>query len=68
MAELKTKAGDQLPAKDFALPDKRAYPVEDKPHARNAKSRAAQAAKAGRISKAEETRIDHKADHVLGED
>jgi hypothetical protein len=65
MAELKTKTRNKLPAKDFAEPGKRAYPIEDKPHARNAKARASQAAKAGRMSKAEETRIDKKADAVL---
>ncbi len=66
MAELDAKKRNKLPAKDFAEPDKRAYPIEDKPHARNAKARAAQAVKAGRMSKAEEKKIDRKADAVLG--
>lgn len=39
--------------------------MEDKPHARNAKARASQAVKAGRMSKAEENGIDAKADRVL---
>jgi hypothetical protein len=65
MAELKTKARNKLPAKDFAEPGKRAYPIEDKPHARNAKARASQAVKASRMSKAEEAKIDRKADAVL---
>jgi hypothetical protein len=65
MAELDAAKRDKLPAKDFAEPDKRAYPIEDKPHARNAKARAAQAVKAGRMSKAEEARIDKKADRVI---
>jgi hypothetical protein len=65
MAELDAGKRNKLPAKDFAEPEKRAYPVEDKPHARNAKARASQAVKAGRMSKAEETRIDKKADAVL---
>jgi hypothetical protein len=65
MAELNTNARDKLPAKDFAEPKKRAYPIEDKPHARNAKSRASQAVKAGRMSKSEEKKIDAKADKVL---
>jgi hypothetical protein len=64
MAELDTKKRDKLPDKDFAGPN-RTYPVEDKPHARNAKARAAQAVKAGRMSKAEEKKIDAKADRVL---
>jgi hypothetical protein len=65
MAELDTKHRKKLPAKDFAEPGKRAYPIEDKPHARNAKARASQAVKAGRMSKAEEAKIDKKADAVL---
>jgi hypothetical protein len=65
MAELSTKARKKLPKSKFAEPDKRAYPIEDKPHARSAKARASQAVKAGRMSKAEEARIDKKADAVL---
>ena len=61
MAELNTRARDKLPAKDFAEPNKRAYPIEDKAHAGNAKARASQAVKAGRMSKAEEARIDKKS-------
>jgi hypothetical protein len=55
----------RLPASDFAEPTNRAYPVEDKAHAQNAKARASQATKAGRMSKAEERKMDKKADTVL---
>ena len=65
MSKLTTDKRESLPAKDFAEPKKRAYPIEDKAHARNAKARASQAAHAGRISKAEERRIDKRADRVL---
>ena len=65
MAELKAKTRNKLPAKDFAEPKKRAYPIEDKAHARNAKARASQAVHAGRMSKAEASTIDKKADKVL---
>lgn len=65
MADLSTKARNKLSKSEFAEPEKRAYPIEDKPHARNAKARASQAAKAGRMSKAEEAKIDRKADVVL---
>ena len=68
MAELNAKTREKLPAKAFAEPGKRAYPIEDKAHARNAKARASQAVNAGRMSKAEEARIDRKADKVLGKD
>jgi hypothetical protein len=65
MAKLETDDRKKLPAKKFAEPEKRAYPIEDKSHARNAKARASQAVKAGRMSKSEETKIDKKADAVL---
>jgi hypothetical protein len=65
MAKLETDDRKKLPAKKFAEPEKRAYPIEDKSHARNAKARASQAVKAGRTSKSEETKIDKKADAVL---
>jgi hypothetical protein len=65
MAKLDTDKRNALPAEDFAEPKQRAYPIEDKAHARNAKARASQAVKAGRMSKAEEAKIDRKADAVL---
>jgi hypothetical protein len=65
MSKLSTSARDKLPASKFAEPKKRAYPIEDAAHAKNAKARASQAVKGGRMSKAEETKIDKKADAVL---
>jgi len=65
MAELYTDDRKKLPKSKFAEPQKRKYPIEDKAHARNAKARASQAQNAGRMSKAEEKRIDTKADAVL---
>jgi hypothetical protein len=64
MSKLTTQGRDKLPDKDFAGPG-RSYPIEDKAHARNAKARAAQAVKAGRISKSEEKKIETKADRKL---
>jgi hypothetical protein len=65
MAELTEKKRDSLPASKFGLPDEKKYPMPDKSHARNAKARAAQQEKKGTITKAEETKIDRKADKVL---
>ncbi|MDO6414278.1 hypothetical protein Q4F19_07775 [Sphingomonas sp. BIUV-7] len=65
MTKLSESERDKLPPSKFAEPDKRAYPIEDTAHAKNAKARASQAAKAGRISKAEEKKIDTKADTVI---
>jgi hypothetical protein len=44
----------------------RSYPIPDESHAADAKARAAQAVKSGRISKSEEAKIDEKANKVLG--
>jgi hypothetical protein len=65
MAKIDAEKRSKLPAADFAEPGKRAYPIEDKAHARNAKARASQAVKAGRMSAAEEKEIGSKADRVL---
>ena len=65
MAELNADKRNKLPAKDFAEPGKRAYPIEDKAHARNAKARASQAVRAGRMSKSEASSIGKKAAAVL---
>jgi len=75
VSELSAKKRAKLPAKDFGLPEKARtedakkesgnYPMPDKAHARNAKARAAQQRKAGNLTKAEEERIDRKADKKL---
>jgi hypothetical protein len=64
MSKLTSKARDQLPASEFAGPG-RSYPIPDKAHAVDAKARASQAVKAGRLSQSEAKRIDAKADTVL---
>jgi hypothetical protein len=65
MATLSTKQRKALPKSDFALPGKRAYPVPDASHAANAKARATQAVKAGRMSQSTAQKIDAKANKVL---
>jgi len=65
MAKLTEQERDKLPKSEFGLPEERKYPMPDASHARNAKARAAQQENKGAISKAEERRIDHKADDVL---
>ena len=64
MAKLTTKARKKLPDSAFAGPG-RSYPVQDKSHAVNAKSRATQMVKAGKLSKSAEKKIDKKANKVL---
>jgi len=65
MSELSTKKRNSLPKSDFGLPEERKYPMPDKSHARNAKSRASQQEEDGRITKSEKEKIDRKADRIL---
>ena len=65
MATMSEKQRDKLPESKFGLPDERKYPMPDKSHAQNAKARASQAQNAGRITAAEEKKIDRKADKIL---
>jgi hypothetical protein len=65
MSKLTSKERDKLPKGEFAGPG-RSYPIPDKAHAVDAKARASQAVKAGRMSKAEQAKIDAKADKVIG--
>jgi hypothetical protein len=77
VADLDAGDREKIPTKEFGLPEKARtkeakkqsgnYPMPDKAHARNAKSRAAQAQKAGNLSKKDEERIDRKADKILDE-
>ena len=59
MAKLTAKTRKAIPSNAFALPGRR-YPVEDKAHAANAKSRAAQFA-----TPSQKKIIDAKANRVL---
>ena len=60
MARLTTKQRKALPASDFAGPN-RSYPMENKAHAANAKSRVAQFG-----SPALRAKVDAKANKILG--
>lgn len=64
MARLSAAKRRTLPKRDFAGPG-RSYPVNDAAHARNAKARASEMRKKGRLSKAAEARIDRLADRKL---
>ena len=65
MSTLDDKQRDKLKDSQFGLPDERKYPMPDESHARNAKARASQQVKAGNLSKADERKIDRKADEIL---
>lgn len=66
MSKLKAKTRNKLPKSEFGLPGERKYPVNDKAHAANAKARATQMVKKGKLSAAAKAKIDAKANKVLG--
>lgn len=65
MTKLTTKKRNKLPASDFAGAD-RSYPINDKSHAINAKARATQMVKRGKLSESQAEKIRAKANHILG--
>lgn len=67
MAKLTAAARRHIPASKFGEPGKRKYPMPDRSHAANAKARATQQVKAGRLSSSEAAKIRAKANRVLGE-
>lgn len=66
MAELTSKKRKSLKQSSFGIPKERKYPMPDKAHAANAKARATQMVKKGKLSKSEEEKIDTKANKILG--
>ncbi len=65
MAKLTAKARKKIPKKDFGLPSSKKYPMPDKSHAVNAKARASQMVKKGKLSPASKAKIDAKANKVI---
>lgn len=61
---LTTKARKALPKGKFAGPN-RSYPVQDRAHAANAKARATQQERAGKLSPGTAARIKARANAVL---
>ena len=67
MAKLNAAERKAVPTSEFGLPGSRKYPMPDRAHAANAKARATQQVKAGRLSSASAAKIRAKANRVLGE-
>lgn len=66
MSKLNAAKRSKLPKSDFGLPGEEKYPMPDKSHASNAKARATQMVKKGMLSPASKSKIDAKANRVLG--
>lgn len=65
MAKLTTESRNKLKKSEFGMPGERKYPINDKSHAANAKARASQMEKKGKISESTKEKIDAKANKVL---
>ncbi len=63
--KLSTGVRNALADSAFGLPHTREYPMPDASHARNAKARAAEEFRRGKLSAAEKAQIDRKADQIL---
>ncbi len=66
MAKLTAATRKKIPSEKFGLPGERKYPMPDKSHAVNAKARATQMVKKGKLSAASASKIKAKANKVLG--
>lgn len=65
MAKLTAAKRKKIPKSEFGMPGEKKYPMPDKNHARNAKARASEMRRKGKISKSTESKIDAKANKVL---
>jgi hypothetical protein len=65
MSKLTTKARKEIPKKEFGLPGEKKYPMPDRSHTANAKARAEQMVKKGKLSESSKEKIDAKANKIL---
>lgn len=65
MSKLTARRRKRLKKRQFALPGSRKYPIHDRRHAANAKARATQQYKKGKISRSTKNRIHARANKVL---
>jgi hypothetical protein len=66
MSKLTAAKRKKIPKSEYGMPGEKKYPVNDKAHAANAKARATQMVKRGKLSEASKEKIDAKANKVLG--
>ena len=65
MAKLKAATRNRIPSSKFGLPGSRKYPMPDRAHAANAKARATQMVKRGKLSPSSAAHIRAKANRIL---
>ena len=56
----------KIPSEEFGMPGERKYPMPDRSHAANAKARATQMVKKGKLSPGSAAKIRAKANRILG--
>jgi len=66
MAKLTSGQRKGMAKSEFGLPGSKSYPMPDRSHAANAKARASQMEKAGKLSPSSKSKIDAKANRILG--
>jgi hypothetical protein len=66
MAVLHARSRNALADRVFGLPGQRKYPMPDRAHAANAKARATQMVKRGKLSSSSASKIRAKANRILG--
>lgn len=64
--KLTTAKRKKVPKSEFGMPGEKKYPMPDKAHAKNAKARASQMVKKGKLSESSKEKIDSKANKILG--
>ena len=67
MSKLRAAKRNSLPKSEFGMPGSRKYPMPDRSHAANAKARATQMVKRGKLSSGAAAKIRAKANRILGE-
>lgn len=67
MAKLTAAERKHIPSNEFGLPGSHKYPMPDREHAANAKARATQMVKRGKLSASSAAKIRAKANRILGE-
>lgn len=65
MAKLRAATRNKLSKSSFGLPGERKYPMPDRSHAANAKARATQMVKKGKLSSSSAAKIRAKANRIL---
>lgn len=65
MARLTAADRRRIPPSEYGLPKQKAYPIEDRGHAIDAKARATEEERRGDITPSQRDEIDHRADAML---